>query len=87
MIDGAERENAEWMDCKREEVKRMNSNREKHKEHRWALNMCALMSLSFVCAFILFSAIPVSAHSTIHKAESNRQFNFKYTEMRTKTTR
>ena len=43
-------------------------------EHVRALNMCALMSLSFVCAFILFSAIPVSAHSTIHKAESNRQF-------------
>ncbi len=39
-----------------------------------ALNMCALMSLSFICAFILFAAIPVSAHSTIHKAESNRQF-------------
>jgi len=72
MIDGAERENEEWMDCKKERAKRakrMNSNRE-NKEHRRALRrVCALLSV-FVCAFILFAAIPVSAH----QAENSHQF-------------
>jgi len=37
--------------------------------------VCALLS-AFVCAFILFAAIPVSAHSTIHKAESTDSLQF-----------
>jgi len=63
---GARRKNVLWKDCKKEEAKRMNSNR----GHRWAL--CAFL-IAFIFAF-LFAAIPVSAHSNIHKAESNHQF-------------
>ena len=70
MIDNVEeRRNVLWMNCEgKEEAKRMNRG-----ESVRALNMCALLS-AFVCAFILFAVIPVSAHSTIHKAESNHQF-------------
>jgi len=65
------RENVLWINGEGEgQAKRMN----RGEPVRALRRMCALMSLSFVCAFILFAAIPVSAHSTIHKAESNHQF-------------
>jgi len=65
------RENVLWINGEGEgQAKRMN----RGESVRALRRVCALMSLSFVCAFILFAAIPVSAHSTIHKAESNHQF-------------
>ena len=68
---GVRRENVLWMDCEGQgRAKRMNGG----EPVRALRRMCALMSLSFICAFILFSAIPVSAHSNIHKAESTHQF-------------
>ena len=44
-------------------------------EHVRALNMCAFSLSAFVFAFILFAA-PISAHSTIHKAESTDSHQF-----------
>ena len=66
------RENVLWMDCEGQgRVKRMN----RGGSVRALRRVCALLS-AFVCAFILFSAIPVSAHSTIHKAESTDSLQF-----------
>jgi len=66
----AGRGNVLWMNCEGQgQAKRMN----RGEPVRALRRVCALLSV-FVCAFILFAAIPVSAHSTIHKAESNHQF-------------
>ena len=67
---GAERENVLWINGEGKGQAKML----RGEPVRALRRVCALMSLSFVCAFILFSAIPVSAHSNIHKSESNHQF-------------
>jgi len=65
-----ERGNVLWINGEgKGQAKRMN----RGESVRALRRMFALLS-AFVFAFILFAAIPVSAHSTIHKAESNHQF-------------
>jgi len=59
-----------WKDC--EEETKATKRLRWHREHRWALY--ALLSV-FIFAF-LFAAIPVSAHSTIHKAKSTDSHQF-----------
>ena len=63
MIDNVEgRGNVLWMNSEGKGQAKM-MNRGRHREPVRALNMCALLS-AFVCAFILFAALPASTHST-----------------------
>ena len=66
---GVRRENVLWINEGKGRAKMLRG-----ESVRALRRVCALMSLSFICTFILFAVIPVSAHSTIHKAESNHQF-------------